>query len=323
MRRISLAGACAGLFAAALAITPLSAQELSNQNIKLVVGFAAGSGADVYVRYFANKLTQVSKRTVIVENRPGAAASIAVEYVARAKPDGHTLLAAGGATLASQLYLFKKPTTDPRKDFVYISPLLGQGFILMVDEQAPFKTLADLTAHLKAKKDKGSYATSNNPSTILSEIYKAAAGLDTLQVQYRNSADYINDMLGGRIDFAMADPVFALAQINQGKFRPLGISTGKRIQSLPDIPTLQEAGIPNVDMNFWWTAAAPAGTPQPIVDQLNGWFTEIGKMDDTREFLARFGSEPFIATPAQTKALIDKDVANWAEYVKLAKLEPQ
>lgn len=322
MRGMSLVGACAGLVFMT-AIAPVSAQDYPTQDIKAVVGFPAGSGADVYARYFANKLSQVAKRTVIVENRPGAAASIASEYVARSKPDGYTIFIGGSDSFASPLYLFKKPTTDPRKDFIYISPLVSQGFILLVDEKKPFKTVAELTAYLKEQKDKASYATANNPATILAEIYKSAAGLETLQVQYRTSVDFINDMLGGRIDFVMGDPVFALARIREGKMRPLGVSTGQRIKSLPDIPTLQEAGIPKVDMNLWWVTAAPAGTPQPIIDKLNGWFTEIGKMDETREFLGRFGAEPFIATSAQTKAHIDKEIADWAEYVRLAKLEPQ
>ena len=128
---------------------------------------------------------------------------------------------------------------------------------------------------------------------------------------------------GGRIDFVMADPVFGLSRIREGKMRPLAISTGQRIKSLPDIPTMQEAGIAGVDMNLWWVTAAPAGTPQPIIDKLNGWFTEIAKMDETREFLAKNGAEPFTASPAETTKLINKEIADWANYVKLAKIEAQ
>jgi tripartite-type tricarboxylate transporter receptor subunit TctC len=171
--------------------------------------------------------------------------------------------------------------------------LVSQGFILVVTADKPFKTVADLTAYLKEKGDKASYSTANNPATILAETYKQSAGLQTVQVNYKTSMDFLNDMLAGRIDFVMADPVFGLSRIREGKMKPLAISTGQRIKSLPDIPTMQEAGIPGVDMNLWWVTAAPAGTPQPIIDKLNGWFTEIGKMDETREFLAKSGAEPF------------------------------
>ena len=258
-----------------------------------------------------------------MENKPGAQSSIATEYVARSKPDGYTIFIGGADSFGSPLYLFKKPPIDPRKDFAYISPLVSQGFILVVTADKPFKTVADLTAYLKEKGDKASYSTANNPATILSETYKQSAGLQTVQVNYKTSMDFLNDMLAGRIDFVMADPVFGLSRIREGKMRPLAISTGQRIKSLPDIPTMQEAGIAGVDMNLWWVTAAPAGTPQPIIDKLNDWFTEIGKMDETREFLAKNGAEPFTASPAETTKLINKEIADWANYVKLAKIEAQ
>ena len=313
--------AWAGLTVSALASA--QAQDYPNREIHAIVGFPAGSGADVYARYFANKLAVLSKQTVVVENKPGAQSSIATEYVARSKPDGYTIFIGGADSFGSPLYLFKKPPIDPRKDFAYISPLVSQGFILVVTADKPFKTVADLTAYLKEKGDKASYSTANNPATILAETYKQSAGLQTVQVNYKTSLDFLNDMLAGRIDFVMADPVFGLSRIREGKMKPLAISTGQRIKSLPDIPTMQEAGIPGVDMNLWWVTAAPAGTPQPIIDKLNGWFTEIGKMDETREFLAKSGAEPFTASPAETTKLIDKEIADWVNYVKLAKIEPQ
>jgi tripartite-type tricarboxylate transporter receptor subunit TctC len=324
MRRMFLRGGVAALACLTLsAFAPAMAQDYPNKEIHAVVGFPAGSGADVYARYFANKLGEVAKATVIVENKPGAMSSIATEYVARSKPDGYTIFIGGADSFGSPLYLFKKPPVDPRKDFVYVSPLVSQGFILVVTADKPFKTVADLTAYLKQKGDKASYSTANNPATILAETYKQSAGLQTIQVNYKTSVDFINDMMDGRIDFVMADPVFAIARIREGKMKPLAISTGKRINALPDIPTMQEAGIAGVDMNLWWVVAAPAGTPQPIVDKLNGWFTEIGKMNETREFLAKFGAEPFTASPAETKKLVDKEIADWDNYVKLAKIAAQ
>jgi tripartite-type tricarboxylate transporter receptor subunit TctC len=314
---------CAIVAVALGVAAPAAAQDYPNKDIHVIVGFPAGSGADVYARYFANKLSVLSKQTVIVENKPGAMSSIATEYVARSKPDGYTLFIGGADSFGSPLYLFKKPPVDPRKDFVYISPLVSQGFILVVTTDKPFKTVADLTADLKQKGDKASYATANNPATILAETYKKSAGLSTVQVNYKTSVDFLNDMIDGRIDFVMADPVFGLSRIREGKMKPLAISTGTRIHSLPDIPTMQEAGIAGVDMNLWWVVAAPAATPQPIVDKLNGWFTEIGKMDETREFLGKFGAEPFTASPAETTKLINKEIADWENYVKLAKIEAQ
>jgi tripartite-type tricarboxylate transporter receptor subunit TctC len=306
-----------------LAVTDAGAQNYPSQDIHMVVGFPAGSGADVYARYFASKLQAVSKVNVLVENKPGAAASIAAEYVARSKPDGYTIFIGGSDSFGAPLYIFKKPPTDARKDFTYISPVVSQAFLFAVPADSPHKTVAELTAAMKAKKDKGSYAATNNTAIILGETYKQHAGLETVQVNYKTNVDYVNDLASGRIDFVMVDPVFGTARIRDGKMRALAVSTAQRIKALPDVPTMQEAGIPGVDMNQWWLIAAPAGTPAPIAEKLNGWFTEIGKMDETREFLGKNGVEPWTASAAETKALIDKEIANWANYVKVAKIEPQ
>ena len=215
--------------AAMLATAPVKAQDYPKQDIHAIVGFPAGSGADVYARYFANKLSQVAKVNVIVENKPGANSSIATEYVARSKPDGYTIFIGGSDVFGSPLYLFKKPPIDPRKDFIYVSPLVSQGFILTVPADKPYKTVAELTAAMKAKGDKASYPTTNNPALILGEAYKKSAGLNTVQVGYKTSADFLNDMMSGTLDWVWADPVFGLSRIREGKFKPLAISTGKRI----------------------------------------------------------------------------------------------
>ena len=317
---------CAALLSAVAPWSGGSAQAQAtypSNDIHVIVGFPAGSGADVYARYFANKLSQLAKATVIVENKPGAMSSIATEYVARAKPDGYTIFIGGSDLFGSPLYLFKKPPIDPRKDFIYVSPLVSQGFILVVTADKPFNDVKGLTASLKEKGDKGSYATANNPATILAEAYKQSAGLSTVQVNYKTSMDFLNDMMSGRIDFVMADPVFGIARIKEGKMKPLAISTGKRISALPDIPTMHEAGIANIDMILWWVTAVPAGTPQPIVEKLNAWWTEIGKMSETREFLGKFGAEPWTASLEETKKLVDKEIGDWDRYVKLGKIEAQ
>jgi tripartite-type tricarboxylate transporter receptor subunit TctC len=322
-RRWSL-GALAVAGLAMMAPAQVNAQDnYPNRDIHVVVGFPAGSGADVYARYFANKLSQISKATVLVENKPGANSSIATEYVARSKPDGHTIFIGGSDSFGSPLYLFKKPPTDPRKDFIYVSPLVSQGFILTVAADKPYKNVADLTAAMKAKGEKASYPTTNNPALILGEAYKKSAGLQTVQIGYRTSADFLNDMMSGTLDWVWADPVFGLSRIREGKFKPLAVSTAKRISSIPDIPTAKEAGIADIDMNLWWVTAVPAGTPQPIVDKLNAWWTQIGKDPETKEFLAKNGAEPWTATVAETKALIDKEIKDWEVYVKLGKIEAQ
>jgi tripartite-type tricarboxylate transporter receptor subunit TctC len=322
MKRI-LAGAIALLSASVLAPVTAHSQDYPKQDIHAIVGFPAGSGADVYARFFANKLSKLAGVSVLVENKPGANSSIATEYVARAKPDGYTIFIGGSDSFGSPLYLFKKPPIDPRKDFIYVSPLVSQGFILVVPASSPYKTVAELTAAMKTKGDKATYPTTNNPALILGEAYKKAAGISTVQVGYKTSADFLNDMMSGTLDWVWADPVFGLARIREGKFRPLAISTAKRISALPDIPTAKEAGIVDIDMNLWWLSAVPAGTPQPIVDKLSALWTQIGNDPETKEFLAKNGAEPWVASLAETKALVDKEIKDWDGYVKLGKIEAQ
>lgn len=313
----------AAAIVAVAAATNVQAQNYPSQTIHMIVGFPAGSGADIYARYFASKLEQVSKASVVVENKPGAAATIAAQFVARSNPDGHTIFIGGSDSFGAPLYTFKTPPYDPRKDFIYVSPVVSQSFLFAVPADSPYKTVAELTAGLKTKPDNGNYATTNNTATILGETYKQHTGLKTSQVNYRTNVDYVNDLASGRLDFVMVDPVFGTANIRNGKMRALAVSSAQRIKALPEVPTMQEAGIPGVDVNQWWLIAAPAATPAPIIEKLNGWFTEIGKMDETREFLGKNGVEPFIGASADTKARIDREIANWANYVKVAKIEPQ
>lgn len=322
MKRLAIVAAAAMTALAGLT-APVQAQDYPKQDIHVIVGFPAGSGADVYARFFANKLQQLAKVTVVVENKPGANSMIATETVAKAKPDGYTIFIGGSDSFGAPLYIFKKPAIDPRKDFVYISPLVSQAFILMVEASKPYKTVAELTAAMKQKGTNAFYASTNNPAIILSESYKKIAGLQTVQVPYKTSVEFVNDMMSGRIDWVMADPVFAIARMNEKKMRPLGISTAKRISAIPDIPTLQEAGVSGIDMNLWWLTAAPAATPAPVVAKLSEWFTAIGKDPETKAFLGRFGAEPWVASPAETKALVDKEIKDWEGYVKVANIQAQ
>jgi tripartite-type tricarboxylate transporter receptor subunit TctC len=210
---------------AAVAATNVQAQNYPSQPIHMIVGFPAGSGADIYARFFAAKLEQVSKATVVVENKPGAAASIAAQFVAKSKPDGHTIFIGGSDSFGAPLYTFKNPPYDPRKDFIYVSPVVSQSFLFAVPAASPYKTVAELTAGLKTKPDNGTYAATNNTAIILGETYKQHTGLKSLQVNYKTNVDYVNDLLGGRLDFVMVDPVFGTASIRNGRMRALASET--------------------------------------------------------------------------------------------------
>ena len=310
--------------AGALALAPVFgraafAQDYPSQDIRMICGFPAGSGADIFVRYFAEKLRPIAGRTVIVENKIGANSNVATEYVARSKPDGHVLYPFAGTTVAASMHLFKNPPVDVGKALRVAATTSNLAFMLTVDAKSPHKTVAELTAAMRKKGDKASYATTANPGVIMGAIYRNAAGLTSVDVPYRTAPDSLNEMLSGRLDYGIHDPIFALAQAREGRLRILGVSTAQRLLSQPDIPTMTESGIP-MDLSLWWGVLVPAATPDPVVNKINGWFAQIVKTDETRKFLADSGADPMITTPEKAQEMFLTAIKEWGEYVRMAKI---
>jgi tripartite-type tricarboxylate transporter receptor subunit TctC len=298
------------------------AQDYPSQDIRMIVGFPPGSGADVFVRYFAEKLRPIAGRTVIVENKVGAASNIATEFVARSKPDGHTLYQFAGTTVAASMHLFKNPPVDVGKALRVAGTTSNLAFMLVVDANSPYKTVADLTAAMKKKGSAANYAVAANPGRIMGAIYKDKAGLAATEVQYRSAPDSLNEITSGKIDYGLHDAVFALAQRRAGRLRVLAVSSEKRLQSLPDIPTMSESGIP-MKLDLWWGVLVPAATPDPIVNKINGWFKQIVSTEETKKFLADAGADPMIRTPEEAQKMFQAAIKEWGEYVRFAKIEPQ
>ena len=317
--------ATAVLLAAVISLLPTTtyAQDFPTQDIRFICGFPAGSGADVLVRYFGEKVRPLAGRTIIVENKAGAAGNIAAVYTARAKPDGHTVYVHAASAIAANMHLFKAPPIDAAKDLQIAAGVNKQPFMVMVPANSPYKTLAELTAAMKAKGDKASYAQSNTSGKVMGEMYKAATGIQAVEVPYRTANDSLNDFASGRLDFGMMDPVFALSQERAGRLRSLAVSTPQRMQAVPQLPTMAEAGIPGVELLTWFAAMVPAATPRPIIDKLNKWFNEVLATDETKAFLNSFGGDPFITTPDDAQALFRQGVKDWEGYVKTARIEPQ
>jgi tripartite-type tricarboxylate transporter receptor subunit TctC len=311
--------------AAALAAGPVGvrAQDYPSQDIRFICGFPAGSGADVLVRYFGEKVRAVAHRTIIVENKAGAAGNIAAVYTARSKPDGYTVYVHAASAIAANMHLFKAPPIDAAKDLQIVAGVNKQPFMVMVPASSPYQSLAELTAAMKQKGEKASYAQSNTSGKVMGELYKRVTGVQAVEVPYRTANDSLNDFASGRLDYGMMDPVFALSQARAGRLRMLAVSTAQRMQAVPELPTMREAGVPGVELLTWFAAMVPSATPRPIVDKLNAWFNEVLATDETRKFLNSFGGDPFITTPDEAQALFRQGVKDWEGYVKAAKIEPQ
>lgn len=311
--------------AAAIAAVPVAAQaqDYPSQDIRFICGFPAGSGADVLVRYFAEKVRAVANRTIIVENKVGAAGNIAAVYTARSKPDGYTVYVHAASAIAANMHLFKTPPIDAGKDLQIAAGINKQPFMVMVPASSPYKTLAELTEAMKKKGDKASWAQSNTSGKVMGELYKRATGVTAIDVPYRTANDSLNDFASGRIDYGMMDPVFALSQSRAGRLRMLAVSTAQRMQAVPDLPTMTEAGVPGVELLTWFAVMVPSATPRPIVDKLNKWFNEVLATAETKKFLNNFGGDPFITTPDEGQALFRQGIKDWEGFVRTAKIEPQ
>jgi tripartite-type tricarboxylate transporter receptor subunit TctC len=305
--------------ASAAGIGGAQAQEYPSQDIHLICGFPPGSGADIFVRFFGEKLRPISGRNIIVENKPGANSNIATEYVARGKPDGYLLYPFAGTTVAATMALFKNPPVDVGKTIRVAATTSNLAFMLMVDVNSPYKTVADLTAAMKKKGAAASYAVAANPGIIMGAIYKGATGIEAVEVVYKNAIDSLNEIQSGKLDYAIHDPIFGLAQQREGRLRILAVSTGKRQGTMPDIPTMAESGVP-MDLNLWWGVMVAAATPKPIVDRINAWFKEIVNQEDTKKFLALSGADPMIRTPEEAQEMFLKAIPEWAEYVRIGKI---
>ena len=294
-----------------------------SREVHAICGFPPGSGADIFVRFYAKKLQDVIGKTVIVENKTGAFGNIATEYLARAKPDGYNIgIMPGSSFLAAASSLFKKLPFDPLNDFEHVALLSKLPFLLCVSGDGPFKTLPELVAFLKEKGDKASYGSLANTGIVSSELFKAQFGLQTVEVKYKDALAALNDLYGNNIAFVHIDPAFAAAHVKSGRLRALATTAAEPIQALKDIPSAKQAGILNSNIIAWWSVEAPKGTPKPILDRLEKLFAKIAVDDDTKAFLANSGSDPFPGGGEELKKLLIADTKAWQGYVKIAKIEP-
>jgi tripartite-type tricarboxylate transporter receptor subunit TctC len=300
-----------------------AAQDYPVREIRSVCNFAAGSGADIVVRYYSEALAKLAGRPVIVENKPGAQGLVATDFVAKSKPDGYTLLITpASSTLAIAPHMFKKLPFDPVKDFAPVTTLLTLSFTITVDAAGPHRTLAELVAALKAKPGNGFYGTQSNSGQVAAELFKARLGLQTAYVPFKVTGDAYTNLLGGNIDFMSVDSTWA-ATLHPAKVRILAVTSAKRNSSLPEVPTLAELGLGDFDITPWWGVLVPAGTPRPVIERLAGWFNQVNTLPETKQFLARQAADAFPGTPDSMAALMKTEVERWGRYARMAKIEPQ
>ena len=298
-------------------------QEYPAREIRSICNFAAGSGADIIVRYYSDRLARLAGKPVVVENKPGAQGLLATDYVAKSRPDGYTILITpASSTLATAPHLFKTIPFDPLKDFATVTTITSLSFVIAVDAARPYRTLDEFVKALRAKQGNGFYGTQSNTGQVSAELFKEKLGLRTEYVPFKITGEAFTSLLAGNIDFMSVDATWAITQ-HPHKVRILAVTSAKRSGSLPDVPTLAELGLKDFDIAPWFGVVVPAGTPRPIVERLAGWFNQITNSEDARQFLARSALDAFPGSPDSMAALLRSDMERWGGYVRLAKIEKQ
>jgi len=308
--------------AASTVAAPAIAQTYPSQDVHLVCAFPPGSGADVIVRWYAEKLRPIMGATVIVENKVGAMAFLATEYTARAKPDGHTIFLHGWSAIASANHLFKNPAIDATKALTLAGTTNRQPHMVLVDTKSPIKSLGELTALLKRKKDKASFGSTNVLTTIIGSIYKEKEKLEAVEVVYRTANDSINDLASGQLDYGVLDNIFAASQDRAGRVRVLGISTAQRMKATPQYPTMTEQGVP-MDVVGGFGMMVPSATPRPIIEAINDKFNQVTRTEEATKFFNSIASDPWVTTVAEAEAFLQDEIKKWADWVRIANIKPQ
>ncbi len=316
--------ACAGLL---LALAPQQADAQAEvypaREIKIVCAFPPGSGADVWVRFFAEQAKPFVKQPIIVDNRPGASGLIATTYTARAKPDGYTIFMHSPTSLAANYFMFKDKPIDPSQSLVTVATLLNFTFYLTVEANKPWKDVKDLVAYLRERGDKASFATTAPPGQLMGNLFKQLLNLKSVEVPYRTSPDTVNDYKGGVIDFGFHDGVFAYAQQRAGNLRILAMGAKERMASQPDLPSLHELGVTGLDVPGFFGVMVPAGTPQAVIDKLNQVFVDVVATPASKEFILKSGGEPVSLSAADAQKRYLESFKEWGRLIDLAKIEPK
>ena len=298
--------------------SPASAQAFPTRPIHMVVPYPAGGGGDIHARLLADKLTGILGQPVIVENRAGASGNIGSAYVAKSAPDGYTILLAVSNMVIAPAVNPKQPF-DVIKDFAPVAITLTAQNFIQVNPSLPVRNLREFIAYAKANPGKLSFGSSGIGTPLLAmEMLKSMAGLDIVHVPYKGDAPAIADLIGGQIQVYAGNIAAVESYHRNGKLRGLAVTSRHRAESLPDVPTVEESGVPGYELETWFGFVAPAGTPRPIVDTLNAAINKAIAMPDMQKRMKDSGFKPFTATPDEFGAKMRSDLAKFADLVKKA-----
>lgn len=298
---------------------PAAAQVYPSKPVKIIVPFAAGGPADNYARFIAQRLQDAMGQSFVVDNRPGAGSIIGTDIVAKAAPDGYTLLMMSNTHTVNETLIPAKPFQLMR-DFVAVAPVNYSDLVLVANPALPASTLKDLVQQAKARPGKFNYASSGpgTPYHMAGELFKSMAGVYLVHIPYRGSSGARTDVIGGQVD-VMFDAVTTMAeQIKAGKVKAIATTGRTRSDVLPDVPTMNEAGVPGYEATIWLGLMAPRGTPKAVVDRLNEAVSKISSQPEVKQLWVKQGAVPLVMTPEVFDKYMRDDIAKWSRVIKTA-----
>jgi len=306
---------------AALAAPAAAQSDYPNRPIRLIVGFAAGGGNDIFARLVGEKLSQIIGQSVVVENKPGAGGRLAPEYVTQQLPDGYTLFVGPSGAMAIAAAIYPDLKYSPLQSFVPIAMIANFPLIMVVGADNPANTVKEFVAWMKEHPDKANYASSSTAFTITTELLKLKSGMPGTMIPYKSSNEMNLSVIQGQTALAIADGPPTVPQVKAGKVKALAVTGAERSPLLPDVPTMAEAGYPDVDVQLWSGIFAPAATPAPIVATLQKAANAAIADPGVAEKLRALAVNPGGATPDEFKTIIQSDIAKFAAVVKAANLK--
>jgi tripartite-type tricarboxylate transporter receptor subunit TctC len=310
--------------AASVWAAPSRAQDYPSRPVTIVVGYTPGATSDLVARTIGERLNAAWGQTVIVDNRPGVSGNIAATYVARAQPDGYTLMVGTDAMMTSNVYLYKSIPFDPVKDFAPVIYAGANIICLAVHTEFPASSVADVIAYAKANPGKLHYGSSGtgSPHHLAGELLRQKTGIDIVHVPYRGGGATINDLLGGHIKVAFLSLSTAVPHLTSGKIRILAVVEKGRYAALPDIPTVGET-VPGFEMSSWHGIFAPAATPAPLIARLNAAIRNVLAIDAVKEKFAALGVAVATSTPEELADIVKSGLAARGELVRAANIQPE
>ena len=308
------------LFICAAAL-PAAADEYPNKPIHIIIGYAAGGGNDIIVRVMTPEMSKGLGQPVIVENKPGAQGIIASEVVAKAPPDGYTILMGPSGPMTINPATYSKLPYDPIRDFAPISLICQFPLLVTVNAKSSIHSVKELIDYAKANPDKANYASSAGIFQITTELFKQRTGTAIEMIPYKSSGESVQAVLGGQVTLTIVDPPPAAGPLKAGTLRALAVTSGKRHASWPDLPTLVEAGVPDMEVPVWTAFFAPAKTPAAIVARLQKEVARVVQTPEVKKRFAEMGLDPVGSTPGELGRIVARDIAKYTAVAKAANIK--